>query len=78
MTTCTLQALPSNTRSRVCFEAFDHLVTTIKSLILSDSLKFITIPALATLEKDVLFLDKYVSNLEDFTAADAFVELRQV
>lgn len=52
-------------------------------MITNDALKFITIQALKTLEKDVLFLEAFVSKLQvnssdSFNCSDSFTELRQV
>ena len=52
-------------------------------MITNEKLKFLTVQSLQSLEMDVLFLEKYVKNMDitssdTFNCSDSFTELRQL
>ncbi|KAI8915903.1 exocyst complex subunit Sec15-like-domain-containing protein, partial [Gorgonomyces haynaldii] len=74
-----LTALPDSTKSKVFFEAFEHLSSSLKDLITTSKVNFVTIPALESLEKDVIFLESFLKRIPDaISVSDCFVELRQL
>ncbi|KAH6562959.1 hypothetical protein BASA60_010876 [Batrachochytrium salamandrivorans] len=74
----TLALLPSATKAYVYFEAFDHLTSSLKGLLLDPKLKRVTIAMLHTLDIDVAYLETFIKKLNDTSAGDAFTELRQL
>eukprot|EP00842_Homolaphlyctis_polyrhiza_P005162 jgi/Hompol1/5647/HPOL_002014-RA len=74
----TLSSLPNATKAYIYFEAFDHLTTSLKNLLLRPQTKRITVAILHTLDVDVQYLQSFVRQLNDTNAGDAFTELQQL
>jgi hypothetical protein len=76
--TSTLVDLPAKSKGLIYFEAFDHLASTIKSMMLHPSVAHISLSALETIEYDVCYLESACKKLQESHAQDSFVEIKQV
>jgi hypothetical protein len=76
--TSTLAELPTKSKGLIYFEAFDHLASSIKAMMLSPSVQHISLAALETIEYDVCYLETCCKKLQESHAQDSFVEIKQV
>jgi exocyst complex component 6 len=76
--TTTLADLPNKTKGLIYFEAFDHLATAMKAMILNPSISRISLSALETIEYDVCYLENACKKLQESHAQDSFAEIKQV
>jgi hypothetical protein len=74
----TLADLPNKSKGLIYFEAFDHLASSLKSMMLHQSVPHITLAALETIEYDVCYLETACKKLQESHAQDSFVEIKQV
>jgi hypothetical protein len=71
-----LNVLDDKKSAKIYFEVFDHFSSALKDHLVGPKVKFITAASIASLEKDVLYLDGYVKKFP--SATDSFTELLQL
>ncbi|KAI9164434.1 Rab GTPase-binding exocyst subunit S15 [Blastocladiella emersonii ATCC 22665] len=73
----TLDNLPSEIKSFIYFEAFDHLATGMLDLVLAPTVRRINMAFVDQFAVDVEFLERFVNGLGDANVQDTFLVLRQ-
>ncbi|KNE57062.1 hypothetical protein AMAG_02819 [Allomyces macrogynus ATCC 38327] len=73
----TLENLPSEIKTFIYFEAFDHLANGMLDLILAPTVRRINLAFVDQFATDVSFLERFVNGLGDQNVQDTFLVLRQ-
>ncbi|GJJ72836.1 exocyst complex component 6 [Entomortierella parvispora] len=74
----TLQSLPDSIKTYVYYDALEHLAAMLHNIFTDPSVKHINQNFVAQFDKDVHYLENFVTTLDNPNVADTFLSLRQL